>query len=472
MSDSPDNNNKKNTHVQNETEKLAGHYTIAVLPRLVFTVLIVLAGVFVMKSLASMWEAPPQAEVKELAITVNTMTVTPEDVPVQITGYGQARSRDVVSIAPEIPGNVVAIHPNLEVGEMINKGETLLKIDERNYTAALQQAQAQVTQATDQIKRLKRQFAIDQERLGTMRRSRTLAKNDFDRANNLFTNDEVGTQSGVDKMEMAFNQADDALDQMQQAIELYPIRIREAESGLQAAEAGLELAQANLERTEIKAPFNARIKQVQVEQGQFISPGAPIVVLADDSLLEISVPLDSRDAKSWLVFENGGTADDAAWFGELKPVECTIAWTESPEAHQWKGTLDRVQEFDQTTRTITVAVRVDAKSASGTKEILPLVDGMFCQVTIPGQTLTQVYRLPSFAVSFNGEVLLADGDRLRRQVVEVVRNEGIDTYVRTGLQPGDQVITTRLVNPQPNALLRIVDEDRADNTTSTQESAS
>ena len=472
MTENENSKGQKITHISTPNEKQAAHFATSVLPRVVTFVLIIIIGIVGMIFLSSLRKAPAHVDAKENAISVTTIEVNPENVPVSIVGYGQARSRDVVSIAPEVPGNVVAIHPQLELGCLIAKGDVLLQVDDRNYKAALQQAQAQTTQAKDLIERLKRQFAIDKDRLGTMRRTRELAMNDFDRARTLFTEDQVGTQSGVDRVEMSFNQADDALDQMQQAIELYPIRIREAESGLQAMEAGLELAQANMDRTAIRAPFTARVKQVQVEEGQYISPGKPVMTLADDSLLEISVPLDSRDAKSWLQFKNGGTTQDSAWFGELEPVECTVYWTESPETHQWKGTLERVQQFDQMTRTVIVAVRVNAQSAAGAVGHLPLVDGMFCEVAIPGQTMQNVYRLPNTAVSYDGVVLLAVDNHIKRLKVDVVRSQGEFSFVAEGLKSGDKVITTRLVNPQPNALLRILEDDSAQNETVIPESAS
>src|SRR5690606_38327675 len=135
-------------------------------------------------------------------------------------------------------------------------------------------------------------------------------------------------------------------DQMSQAIDLYPIRIKEAESGLDAARAMLELATVNLERTEVRAPFEARVKSVNVEAGQFLSPGAPVLSLADDSTLELSVPLDSQDARKWLRFTQASdarTSADLAWFGELEPVTCKIQWTEAPDGQYWEGRLHRVE---------------------------------------------------------------------------------------------------------------------------------
>ena len=443
--------------------------------RILVIVAVLLLGIGMMLKLGSMKEPPRQAEANEPKIQVEVLEVSPEDVPVVITGYGEARSLNVVAITPEVMGKVVAIHPRLEEGELIPKGELLFRIDPRDYEAAKDQAQAQVDQARNMVERLTKQFRIDIERLETLRRSRELAEMEYRRVKELLEKDDVGTQSGVDRAEMAFNQANDAFDLLDQAIELYPIRIREAESGLAAAKAALQRAATSLERTELRVDFNARVRQVQLEVGQYVAPGAAVLTLADDSVLEISVPLDSRDARRWLRFaanhpptgktgtdpservpERDGSVPVLAWFPPLEPAPCRICWTEDPNAYAWQGTLNRVERFDKTTRTVTVAVRVASADALSSEAGLPLVDGMFCSIEIPGSSMEQVYRLPRWAVSFEGQVYLSVDHRLKKREVQVVRNQGEETFVSQGLAPGDLVVVTRLVNPLPNSLLEHV----------------
>ena len=113
-------------------------------------------------------------------------------------------------------------------------------------------------------------------------------------------------------------------------------------------------------------------------------------------------------------------------------------------------------KFDQKTRTLTVAVRIDAESAGKSRpEGLPLVEGMFCAVKIPGRVLTGVFRLPRQAVSFENTVYVVEEDRLHTVDVEVARLEGNFAFVDRGLQDGALVVTTRLVDPLENTLLEI-----------------
>jgi multidrug efflux pump subunit AcrA (membrane-fusion protein) len=106
-----------------------------------------------------------------------------------------------------------------------------------------------------------------------------------------------------------------------------------------------------------------------------------------------------------------------------------------------------------------IAVRFDAETALKKKlRSLPLVEGMFCSVKIPGRTLHNVFRLPRQAVSFENTVYIAVDNRLKTIPVKVARVEGENAYVTDGLNAGDMVVTTRLIDPLENALLEITNK--------------
>lgn len=408
-----------------------------------------------MSLLAAFKKPPTEAKTEERPIRVEVLEVNAETVPVTITGYGETRALSTAVIAPEVTGKIVATHPRLETGEVIPAGEVLFKIDPRDYAANTANARATVRQLENTVLRLQKQYEIDRKRLKTLERNRDLAVGEFERLKTLLEKDAIGTRSGVDAAEKAANAATDQLDLMNQAIALYPIQIQEAKSGLAAGRAQLEIAKANLERCTVRAPFTGRISAEALELGLYVNPGYQAVTLANDAVLEILVPLDSRDARKWLRFDaQSGPA--TAWFQNLARTPSTVRWTESPATHAWEGFLDRVVKFDQETRTLTVAVKIPAANAVISDRTLPLVEGMFCSVEIPGLPMENVYRLPRWAVSFSNKVYTVQNNRLKTIAVTVVRSQGEETFVGAGLKPGDRVITTRLVDPLENSLLEIV----------------
>jgi RND family efflux transporter MFP subunit len=418
--------------------------------------LVLVAGGLGLSALASLKKPPAEVEVGERPIKVEVIEALQTDHEVMITGYGEARAIDHVVISPEVSGRVTRIHPRLYVGEIIESGALLFLVDERDYRAAFDEAKAAARQLELSIERLQQQQKIDEDRLKTLERSRELARAEFERLQRLFEEDSVGTRSGVEQAERALNAADDQVALLQQAVSLYPIRIQESRSQLASAEARLSLARANLARCRVTAPFTGRLTAVSLEEGQFAIAGQPALTLADDSVLEIQVPLDSKDARRWLRFDREAETEGGAWFSALSPVSCRIFWTEDKEGHTWQGRVHRVVQFDQKTRTLTVAVRVDAAAARQSRpEGLPLVEGMFCAVEIPGRTLAGVFRLPRQAVSFENTVYVAKDGRLKTVDVEVARIEGDSAYVSRGLENGALVVTTRLVDPLENSLLEI-----------------
>ncbi|OEU67385.1 MAG: hypothetical protein BBJ57_04045 [Desulfobacterales bacterium PC51MH44] len=384
---------------------------------IVISVIVLLIGVMGMAILARLKTPPAEAKNGERPLKVEALQVEQKDISVFITGYGEVKALNVVSIASEVPGKIVKIHSRLEIGEIIPKGELLFKIDPKDYLT---------------IRKTGR------ERLKILERSHELAKKEFERVRILFEKNNVGTQVGVEAAEKAMLSVADQINQISQV---------------------LETAETNLERCEARAPFNARIKSVSLEKGQYVTPGQNVVTLADDSVLEIQVPLDSRDARKWLRFREDKTNQKTAWFSSLEQVPCQISWTENNNGQTWDGRLHRVVKFDQQTRTLMVAVRVDAETAKKKNPLsLPLAEGMFCSVKIPGRTLHSVFQLPRQAVSFDNTVYIAVDNRLKTVPVKVARVEGENAYVADGLNAGDMVVTTRIIDPLENALLQITNK--------------
>lgn len=428
-------------------EKSAG-----VLTRIALCLVVLIFGAAAMVALSKLKKPPAEATLAERPLRVAVLKATAEDIPVDITGFGEARALDTLPVAPEISGKIVAIHPLLEIGERIEKGALLFAIDPTNYAAARDEAAAMVRMWENSVRRLSKQQTLDTTRLAALLRNRALAKSEFLRVQKLFVKDRVGTRSGVDAAEQAANSKSDIYDKMAQTVALYPLQIGEAESSLAAARARAALAQKNFERCRVVAPFHGRIKDVSLEAGQYVTPGQNVLTLANDAILELLVPIDSRDAKQWLRFDARGDDLASAWFPSVAPAACTVRWTEGDGGDSWRGTLHRVVKFEQQTRTLTLAIRVSAEEAvGGSTAALPLVEGMFCSVTIAGRKMKGVIPLPRWAVSFKGTVYMAENGRLTTRAVTVARTAGEKAYISGGIAEGEHVIITRLIDPLENA---------------------
>lgn len=372
--------------------------------RAILCITIVLGGLFTMKALASLKEPPKAAAPAEATLTVDVLEAQPQHVQTTLTGFGEVSSVNSVGLAPEVSGRVVDIHPGLEEGSIIQKDEVLFRLD--TDTLLLEKTTAEA-------------------RLITLKRNRDLLKKEYLRTKRLFETVKTGSLTNVESAEQNYNSAQDSVDQVEHT---------------------LALAELNLKRSTLTAPFTGRVKGVTLEMNQYVSAGATVVTLADDSMLEIAVPLLGTEAASLLKF-----ADNTAkgsWFGKLAPQICEVSWNQGTT--KATGTLDRIIRYDAASRTVYVAVRITPEDQPG----FPVTDGMFCKVTIPGRTLTDVVPLPSSAVNENGTVYIAQNNRLETVPIEIAYSRG-ETSCITAIAPGTLIITSRLTAPVENTKLTV-----------------
>jgi len=383
----------------------------APLLRIVLCMLILGAGIGGFLALKKLKKPPMVKEVVEHPLPVQVVRMQPVDFPVNIRGYGDVVSRNEVTLSAEVRGRVTFKHDLLLAGRIVEKGEVLFEIDKEDF-------QLDLTTADSLMK--------------ILGRDREIARAELERVSNLYRKNKVGSLSAVEKAEAAVNSISNQLQQ---------IRLNR------------ERAKIQLARCVIRAPFTGRVSTVEVDRDEYVNPGQKMITLVDDASLEIVVSLDSRDAANWLRWTGTNEQPEQNWFAKPEPVNCAVVWSENAGV-RGSGLLDRVVRFDSRTRMLAVAVSLDRSESSS----FPLVEGMFCRVTIPGRVLEQVFVVPREAVSFTSTVYVVTDGRLHTRKVTVAREEEDMAVITGGLAPGDVVITTRLENPLENALVRIVEQ--------------
>ncbi|MCP4158613.1 MAG: efflux RND transporter periplasmic adaptor subunit [Deltaproteobacteria bacterium] len=394
---------------QSET-KVSGKLIIA---RVAICSAILLFGVLVMVGLGAMKRPPAKKVIKERPVNVEAITAVREDVSVLITGFGEVASLNSVDISPEVSGKVAYIHPNLEMGGIIKMGEVLFKIDPEDY---------------------KNSVDVNQKRFKTLKRTLELSKKEYLRTKELFEKSNTGTLSNVESVEQTYNSNKDQLDQIENT---------------------LKTARLNLKRCTIAAPFDARVSYVAIEKGQYVTTGSKLTTLSDDSVLEIELPVGSLEAKKYLGFDDNKDSKNIVWFNNIKKTQCEVIWTGDNKTKS-RGILDRVIKFDSQTRTVYLAVRI--KAGEENSENFPIVDGMFVKVLIPGKTIENVIKVPRNSISYENTVYVSKNNRLLTVPVEVVKTDDDYAIISSGIEPGDIVVTSKLVSPLENALLNVQDK--------------
>lgn len=381
---------------------------------------------------------------------------------VVVEGFGTVRAQNAVTITPEVSGRVVFVNSDVQVGRKVSAGDVLVRLDGSRYETIVAENEARLGQLRSELERLQATHGDDQSRVSVLQRSREIARTQFQRAQTLLA-EGVGNQLEVDRSEQAYNEAADRFQQLQSVLNTYPMMVDEAEKRLAAAESALARARLDLGLTELRAPFTGRVESILtgadtaqgspgLAEGHYADAGRPMLVLSDTSVLEIPIKLDARDAHEWLPMANVSGEKFAS------VVECEVAWTEDENSPNWRGTLNRIENYDSESRTVTAVVAVASADQSGG---FPLAEGMFCSVRIPGRVLEGVFEVPQSAIGVDGSLFVSKHGRLESRQVHVVWQEANRAFVDEGLNAGDLVITTRLVNPIERALLRVAEAETA-----------
>jgi membrane fusion protein (multidrug efflux system) len=197
---------------------------------------------------------------------------------------------DVTVIAPKVAGFIAQL-PVID-NQPVRAGDLLIKLDDRDYHAALSRAEAAVAiqQATltnfDALARLQ-QSVIAQAQAATAATSAELrrAHDDQARYRHLVSTGAVSTQS-FQQADTDYKQAlanDDkaqaALSAAQRQLDVIATQKQEAQAALHLAVAERDLAQLNLGYTELRAPMDGIVGNRSAQVGAYATIGSQLISL-------------------------------------------------------------------------------------------------------------------------------------------------------------------------------------------------
>lgn len=359
---------------------------------------------------------------------VSVIEVQPRALQFSVQTQGTVAPRTESDLIPQVSGEVIWVSPRLVSGGFFEAGDPLLRIDPADYRVDLEAARAVVARKKSEFARAKTEIE----------RQRRLALQG------------VASQARIDDAEKAF-------------------QVTEAELREQTAK--LARAERDLDRTEIRAPYQGRVRSEQVDVGQFVSRGAAIAKLYATDYAEVRLPLPDRDLFYLdIPFDLSGERVEADGDPtETQPgPEVELRAEFAGEPRTWVGRIVRTEgEIDAKSRMVHLVARVeDPYGQKGVTGSAPLAVGLFVEAEIQGRKIENVFVLPRAALRANGGrdlVYVVDaGDRLRFKTVDVLRENRDDVVIGRGLQPGDQVCVSPLAAAVDGMAVRIVSDPNAE----------
>lgn len=201
------------------------------------------------------------------------------------TRDGQVRAY-VVSIAPRVAGNVVAVH--VTDNQFVKKGDPLLEIDPSQYTLAVQAAQQQLAEARQQVASLEAAITSAQDAVATAQSTLDEANRDLKRAQD--AGNAVSAEF-LDQKNLASQVATSGLAQQQAQLAEATQELGvagDANYRIQAAEVALAQANLNLSWTKIVAPSDGYVTNLNIDEGDYVPAGGPVLAFVDSTSFWVS----------------------------------------------------------------------------------------------------------------------------------------------------------------------------------------
>ncbi len=338
------------------------------------------------------FEAMGAAEMNMPPETVTADSVHRANWPNTISATGSLVAVQGVTVSAELGGKIVEIA--FESGDRVKAGDLLLRIDVSAEEAQLRSAEA----------------------------AAKLAKINLVRNRDLRANKTV-SQADLDTAEANYKQATAQVDNVRAAIA----------------------------KKTLRAPFAGQLGLRQVNLGQIVEQGTPIVTLQtiDPIYADFSLPQQR--------------------FSLLSPGTEVRVTTDAAPEHAFPGKIIAVNpEIDQLTR----SVRVRATLTNQGEQLRP---GMFANVEVLLPSEQEVLAIPATAVlyaPYGDTVFVIDehvdepsGEKqliLRQQVVRLGESRGDFVAVTEGLREGEQVVTSGVFKLRPKMAV-VIDNTLAPN---------
>lgn len=383
--------------------------------KIILPLLILAVGVAGFVIFTKLKQAPQRQKVQQVGILVDVMKLQAEPHQVKVHATGTVTAEQEITLIPEVSGKVVWLAPQLVNGGLFKKGETLLKIEARDYLLAIEKTRAEIAQVEVSLR-------TEQEKA-------RVAMLEWDRI------------ALPDKGEPG-------------PLVTREIQLQQEQAKLAAAKANLKQAELNLQRTALIAPFDGRVRQEQVDLGQYLRAGTSIGSFSGTARAEIQVPLPLAELR-WL--------NIPSIHSETAGSPAIISLPGDPQT-EWQGRIVRsLGEIDPANRMATVVIAVDdpyqLKGGPGSPV---LYNGQFVEIILLGKQLGEIISIPRDALRSEQQVWIADAEnRLRLRSVKLLRREQQQLLLESGVEDGDKLILTTLSGAADGLLLRPVLQEQA-----------
>ncbi len=320
-------------------------------------------------------------------------TVAPMELRETLKTTGSLAPARQLHLSAEVSGRVVTVDG--QPGDTVAEGDVLVQFDVDALESQLAQARANA-EAT--------QVQLD------------LARTEYER-----------TQSLVDRGLSAPNALDRARSNLDQLT-----------ASLAAQTTMVENARRSLERATVTAPFDGVISERQIDPGQFVGAGSPLMTVVDLTRLEV---------------EATAPVSYGPQLAPGQPVELKV---EGFGERVFQGRLERLNPVAiEGSRMLPIYVSLPNEGGE-------LRGGMFASGRIVLEAKQDGLGIPSGALHRDADgdyVIVVENGMTQRRAVEIARewDAGAVIEIASGLEPGEVVVAEPLPELKPGMQIELVE---------------
>ncbi len=390
-------------------------------------------------------------------IDVTTAQAIVRQIPTYFEATGNLASDAQTDVAPTVGGKIVEV--NFDVGSYVNKGDALVRLDNRDAQIRLEQTQAQVAQAESGVKQAQAQVEaaranvrqtqarlgltegsnFDIETFSQVRATRAqldLAEKELTRAERLVESGDIA-RTIYDQRRATRDQLRAQLDEARSTASVAVAAIRTAQTQVETAQAAVRAAQsaADAARTQtasaqkaiadavVYAPISGYISERAADLGEFASTTQKVATILRTSVLRLRIDVPEQS------------------IGQVAAGQGISLQTSAYPDRNFAGTVVRIlPNVNTTSRTLTVEAEVE--NVGGV-----LKPGQFATVRITQPKPAPAVMIPVTAVKTEGEInrvyVVQDGIANERLVQLGFLENGL-IEVKQGIRENESVATSNV----------------------------
>jgi RND family efflux transporter MFP subunit len=340
-----------------------------------------------------------QQETSVEAVPVQTGTISE-----QVRAYGSIRAQDVVIITPQVSNRVTKIH--VDLGDEVSQGQLMAEIHDVPFRDAVEQARAQIRQAS-----------------ATLERDST----QLNRQRELFERDLI-SRSEFDDVRTTY------LNSLAQ---------------YESAQAALTQSLENLENTRIKSPVYGVVLNRSIAEGDVAATGQPAFEVANLVGFETRVFLPLQD---WELVQVGQPVS-MSLSSRGSEIATGIVSRKSPQLNSTTGLGEVVITLTEASSSVYQGALVQSHINLQTREDVVVIPRTAMVETVNTYIEPETGTI-ELERNYSAFIVQGDSIAVRRELVLGIE-QGDRIEILDGLNPGDFLIVTGQNNLEDGSRVRV-----------------